>query len=326
MKKWEASFVALLGEYGTEFVSGEELADKLGCSRAAVWKKVASLRKEGYPIEAVTNRGYRLNRDYEHRILLALRRADLLGIFTPIVLQSVVSTNLVAKNAGATGAKDLSVYVSARQKEGRGRRGKIWISDTEDGLWFSVIFRPKMNTAMAPMLTLLMGLCVSEALTEDFGANVGIKWPNDIVSLENGKKLCGILSETSIEDNDIVYAISGCGINISQDTFPDEITKTATSLRMEGITSSREEVLTAVLKKIATRYPDFVACPQAFIPAFRANCVSLGREVCVISEKNCTGKAIDITSFGDLEILLSDGSKKICTSGEVSVRGMCGYI
>ena len=326
MKKWETSFVALLSEYGTEFVSGEELAERLGCSRAAVWKKVANLRKEGYPIEAVTNRGYRLNREYEHSIILALRRAELLGIFTPIVLQTVASTNLFAKNAAAMDAKELSVYVSARQTEGRGRRGNKWISDSEDGLWFSVIFRPKMKTSMAPMLTLLMGLCVSEALREDFGANVGIKWPNDIVSLENGKKLCGILSETSIEDNDIIYAISGCGINISQDAFPDEIEKTATSLRMEGLASSREAVLTAVLKRIATRYPDFTTNPQAFIPAFRANCVTLGREVCVISEKKWTGKAIDITSSGDLEIVLSDGSKRICNSGEVSVRGMCGYI
>ena len=329
MSSWREELMSVLKDSGEQYVKGEELAERFGFSRAAVWKKISILRSEGYPIEAKTNRGYRLtakDREWEHQLRDALADAKMDGIFDVHVTDTTPSTNQWAREAGARGEKEIGVYAALRQTAGRGRRGRTWISDTDEGLWFSFLLRPQVEPRSASSLTLLFGLCILEAIQRICNVPVGIKWPNDIISLQNGKKICGILSETSMEDNRISYAVVGCGINVSQKSFPAEIEQVATSLLMEGVQIDNTVLLTAVLREAAARYPVYVNDPAAFIPEYRAHCATLGRKVRIESGTHEEGTAIDITGAGDLLVQLTDGTTITCTSGEVSVRGMLGYM
>ena len=327
MKPWRETLLSILAESGEEFLSGEQLAEKFGCSRAAVWKKISILRSEGYPIEASTHRGYRLlskSREFARQVEEALKSRGLEGVFDVIVVDATPSTNLMAREAGTSGAREFSVFAALRQTAGRGRRGRAWVSD-EGGLWFSILLRPDMDPRAASTVTLLFGLCILKALRETCGISAGIKWPNDIVSMLNGKKICGILSETSMEDNLISYAVVGCGVNVSQETFPPEIESVATSLYLEGVRVSGADLLAAILAETALRYPEFVRNPKAFLPEYRANCATLGRPVRIESAVPEEGTAQDVSESGDLIVRKKDGTIVTCSSGEVSVRGMLGY-
>ena len=329
MKSWREELLADLAKSGEKYSKGEDLALRFGCSRAAIWKKITVLRDEGHAIEASTNRGYRMRRsdaEFERRLREELELNHLKDTFRVFVTDSTPSTNLLAREAGMRGEEDLSVYVALQQTSGRGRRGRTWISNTDDGLWFSILIRPDAETRMASSLTLLFGLCIFEAFMDVCPIPLGIKWPNDIISLRNGKKLCGILSETSMEENRVSYAVVGCGINVSQESFPEEIKDVATSVRLEGAQVSKAALLCAILRQIALRYPEFRKNPGAFLPEYRANCATLGRPVRIESFDPQEGIALDISQAGDLMVRQSDGTIVTCTSGEVSVRGMLGYL
>jgi BirA family transcriptional regulator, biotin operon repressor / biotin---[acetyl-CoA-carboxylase] ligase len=329
MSSWREELLGVLKESGEQYVKGEELAERFGFSRAAVWKRISILRSEGYPIEATTNRGYRItarDREFEQKVMDALEAEKITGIFDIHVTDTTPSTNLLAREAGARGEKEVGVFAALKQTAGRGRRGRVWISDTDEGLWFSFLLRPQVDPRSASSLTLLFGLCIMDALQLICNVPVGIKWPNDIISLQNGKKICGILSETSMEDNLISYAVVGCGINVSQKSFPAEIEAVATSLLMEGVKIDKTVLLTAILREVASRYPAYIKDPAGFIPEYRTQCATLGRIVRIESGTRDEGTAIDITSAGDLLVRWTDGTTITCTSGEVSVRGMLGYI
>ena len=344
MKPWREELLDVLSKSGAQYVKGEELAERFGFTRAALWKKISILRSEGHPIEAITNRGYRMasrDREFEQEIREELQKNHIDDVFAVSVTDTTPSTNLLARAAGAREAglreagariaspgedKKIGVFIALQQSAGRGRRGRTWISNTQDGLWFSFLLRPKVEPRTASTLTLLFGLCILKAIQSICSIPAGIKWPNDIISLQNGKKLCGILSETSMEDNSISYAVVGCGINVSQKTFPEEIQSVATSLLMEGAKTARNSLLAAVLREVAERYPEFQKDPLGFLPEYRANCATLGRSVRIESGTYDEGTAQDITDAGDLLVRRHDGTTITCTSGEVSVRGMLGYM
>lgn len=330
MKPWREELLYELQESKEDFLSGEQLAARFGCSRAAVWKKISILRREGYPIEAVTNRGYRMTGGagaMRTAVLRELKAAGLEHVFSISVTDSTPSTNLLAREAGMRGDPEFKVFVTLQQTAGRGRRGRTWISEPDTALLFSVLLRPDMPPAEASMLTLLFGICILDALEGLCNIPVGIKWPNDIVSLQNGKKLCGILSETSMEENRISYAVAGCGINVSQNAFPPEIEDAATSLWLEGCEVRKEALLAAILREIAERYPEFLLAPSGFLPEYRANCATLGRKIRIAGDGGTKeGVAEDVDDKGDLLVQWTDGTREALSSGEVSVRGMMGYI
>jgi len=349
MKPWREELLSVLTKSGEQYVKGEELAERFGFTRAALWKKISILRSEGHPIEAVTNRGYRMasrDREFEQEIREELQKNRIDDVFAVSVTDTTPSTNLLAREAGlreagalAAGTRfpglreagpgednEIGVFVALQQTAGRGRRGRTWISNTQEGLWFSFLLRPKVEPRTASTLTLLFGLCILKAIQNVCSIPAGIKWPNDIISLQNGKKLCGILSETSMEDNLLSYAVVGCGINVSQTAFPEEIQYVATSLLMEGAKIAKTSLLAAVLREVAARYPAFQEDPSGFLPEYRANCATLGRSVRIESGTFDEGTAQDITEEGDLLVRRPDGTTITCTSGEVSVRGMLGYV
>ena len=309
------------------YVSGEALAKRLGCSRAAVWKNIAALRAEGHSILAVTNHGYCMSLPGEafcRNVQKKLSDANLDQLFDLHVREMTDSTNSDARKAGDQGVREFSVFVAMSQTGGRGRRGRTFFSDNRDGLWFSILLRPTLDLRAASSVTLLFGLIVLRAVEELCHIPVGLKWPNDIISLQNGKKVCGILSETSMEENRISYAVVGCGLNLSQSSFPEEIQDVATSVLLLGAQIEKEEILFRILKETAERYPAFIQDPTSFLTEYRANCVTLGRRVRVESNPPFEGLAEGVSSLGDLLVRTDDGVLRTCTSGEVSIRsGKC---
>ena len=203
-------FIRLQGRI--RFGEGEELAERFGFTRAALWKKISILRSEGHPIEAITNRGYRMasrDREFEQEIREELQKNHIDDVFAVSVTDTTPSTNLLARAAGAREAglreagarianpgeeKKIGVFIALQQSAGRGRRGRTWISNTQDGLWFSFLLRPKVEPRTASTLTLLFGLCILKAIQSICGIPAGIKWPNDIISLlrQSGYRCWGV--------------------------------------------------------------------------------------------------------------------------------------
>ena len=315
--------MSILRAGGDTFISGEELAQRFGCSRAAIWKNIAELREEGVPIEAVTHMGYRLlspEKSFLSNSIAALQRRGIDHRIRLTVSPVTVSTNNDAREAALTGEPEFSVFVSLRQTGGRGRRGRGFISDDTGGLWFSLLLRPPMELREASRVTLLFGLAVLYALDRLCHISVGLKWPNDIISLQNAKKLCGILSETSMEENRISYAVIGCGVNVAQTRFPPEIEEVATSLRQMGAGIEREELLACILEEFIGLYEEFLLNPQSFMPRYRARCATLGHAVRVLGAASFDGVAETVTDDGDLVVKDTDGIRHIVSSGEVSIR------
>ncbi len=331
MNDWQGDLIRALSEAKGGYLNGAQLAKRLGCTRSAVWKRMNRLRRDGYPIEALSNRGYRLGSEAER--FTGQFEDSFSGeegtkkIFSVHVTDVAESTNRLAREAAEKGAAENEVFVALYQSAGRGRRGRTWISAPGEGLCFSVLIRPRISTEVSGMLSLLFGLCVFRAIRELYRIEIGIKWPNDIVSLMNGRKLCGILAETSFEDNRLSFAVIGCGVNVLQHHFSDPLRETATSLLMEGVPEPSSPVLLAsVLRHFSRMYPKFLLDPNGFLGEYRRNCVTLGREVHVVGEKERIGTALDINSQGELIIRYPDGTETAVSAGEVSVRGMAGYI
>ena len=230
-----------------DYLSGQQLCGMLGVSRTAVWKAVGELREEGYVIEAVRNRGYRLVEGAD--VITQAELASMLHtqwIGTRLeYFDETDSTNIRARKLAEEGAPHGTLVVADRQTAGKGRRGKSWVSPAGTGIWMSMVLRPVMSPMSASMLTLIAGLSVVRGVKESTGLEAMIKWPNDAVL--NGKKICGILTEMSTEVECIRYVIPGIGINVNIDDFPEEIRATATSLKLEaGRSIKRSLVIAAV--------------------------------------------------------------------------------
>lgn len=307
------------------FVSGEEIGRQLSISRAAVWKGIRKLRQEGYEIEAVTNRGYRLispETMYNRQELETGMKTRYMG--HPIYFYAETdSTNNRIRQLAVEGAAEGTLAVAEVQTMGRGRRGKQWSSPVGSGAWFSLLLRPDIPPAEASVLTLLGGLAVCRALEDISGMQPVIKWPNDI--LLNGKKLVGILTEMDCEMSQVHFVVLGIGINVNTKAFPPELEEVATSLFLEsGKTFSRKLVVQKTMERLEEYYDIFLAA-GGFVPLldeYRRRCVTLGREVTVLEEKSFLATALDVTPEGELLVRRSDtGEEMVIYSGEVSIRG-----
>ena len=309
------------------YLSGEELSRRLGVSRSAVWKAVARLRSEGYPIASAPRRGYRLDGPpdlLEKGTILAGLKTQTFGRSLS-VFKSVDSTNEEAKRQAAQGAPHGAVFLAERQTGGKGRLGRHWDSPPGEGVWMSLLLRPAGPPAEASVLTLLAGLAVCNALRGECGCDAWIKWPNDIVA--GGKKLCGILTEVAAEMDRIHWAVVGIGLNANQGAFPDEIAWKATSLRLEtGRRVERSAVLRRILLELEEAYRLYYEERRpGFLEAYQARCISLGRRVRAERGGNpLEGEAVAVTAEGDLLLRCGNGRLEAVRSGEVSVQGIYG--
>lgn len=315
-------------ESGMEFVSGEELSKQLGVSRAAVWKHIKALREEGYNIESVNRKGYRL----------AERPSDLLTsnnicheLDTDIIGKKVISfetidsTNNYAKQI-ATNENEGTTIVSEEQTSGRGRLGRHWHSKSHEGIWMSIILKPNIVPYKAPFITLIAGASIAKALNT-LGVNTKIKWPNDVIV--NGKKICGILTELSAEIERINYVVLGIGINVKTMEFSSEIENIATSLYKEGYNLSRVDVVKAIIKEFETLYFDYIHKNSKLetLKVCRNYSAIIGKKIYIIQgEDRELVKCIDINEDGNLIVEKDNGFIKEIVSGEVSIRGEKGYV
>ena len=331
--KTDKSDILTLLRNSRDYVSGQQLCDQLVVSRTAVWKAINQLKEEGYRIEAVSHKGYRLLESPD-----VLSRSEVLSRLKTkwagqqlFYLEETGSTNIDAKRYAEEGEPHGTTVIAEKQNAGRGRRGKYWESPPGSAIYMTIMLKPDFAPDKASMLTLVMALSVAEAITEATGLQAGIKWPNDVVV--NKKKVCGILTELNVETDYIRHVVIGVGINVNNgapEEFPEEIRETATSLRIEaGTPFSRAELLERVLERFEKNYDTFVTTLdlRLLIEAYGRYLLNLNMEVNVLDPKGSyTGVARGISTTGELLVEKEDGEMKTVYAGEVSVRGLYGYI
>lgn len=238
------------------------------------------------------------------------------------------STNTRAKELAKQGAPQGTVLIAGRQSAGRGRMGRTFQSPDGQGVYLSVILRPDCAPTELMHLTCAAGAAMVQAVEQTAGIRPQVKWINDLVV--NGKKLGGILTEMSVAHGKVEYAVIGIGINCLQtrDDFPAEITDMATSLSLAAEKPVPPHVLAAAMiehlwKMQATLFTD----KQRWMSEYKENCITLGKEIQVIrGEEIRPGRALDIDDDGGLLVQYPDGTTQTVASGEVSVRGMYGYV
>ncbi|MDK2808708.1 MAG: BirA family transcriptional regulator [Clostridiales bacterium] len=314
---------------GDTYVSGQKMCEELSVSRTAVWKAIRQLKEEGYEIESVTNKGYHLVSIPN----LVTREEILEKIKTRFIAKQVYyqeevdSTNTVAKRLAEEVASDGLLVTSDLQTGGKGRRGRSWDSKKGSGIFMSLILKPELEPMYASMLTLVAALCVAKGILELTGLSAQIKWPNDIVV--NKKKVCGILTEMNAELDFIHYVIIGIGINVNTKEFPDEISHMATSLYLETRKElNRSALICLVMEQMEVYYERFLEYRSMapFLEEYNALLVNQGQQVKIINNKEeMVGISKGINEKGELLVETTQGEIAVM-SGEVSVRGMYGYV
>ena len=282
----EEEVLALLRGHGEGHLSGEAMSRTLAVSRAAVWKAVEALRRDGYQITSAPNRGYRLAGGPDR-----IRAGELAGALAGrtvgrelVCLETVDSTNTEVKRRAAAGAAEGLAVLAEGQTAGRGRRGRSFQSLSGKGLYLSVLLRPAVSLAELSQLTAWTAVAVCRGIQSCCGAEPQIKWTNDI--LLNGKKLCGVLTELELEAESAApsHVVVGLGVNVSQTAadFGPELADIATSLELEGFSVRRAELAGQILAALDDLYAAFPAGKADYLSDYRARCATTGREVLLL--------------------------------------------
>ncbi len=301
------------------YVSGERIASEMGVSRAAVAKAVSQLRQEGFQIDAQPKRGYLLQ-GYPERLsedgvrsLLPQALADRVTV-CPVI----DSTNSELKRRAADFAPAGSVVIAEQQTAGRGRMGRSFVSPPDSGIYLSILLRPDSRPEALMSLTAQAAVAVSRAIAGVCGVFPDIKWVNDLQL--SGKKICGILTELSIEAESgrVAYAVVGAGINCNQraEDFAEELQQIAGSIfSATGKRVDRNRLAAALVRELAA-LPD-----PSLLEDYRAHCVTLGKEIVILhGETRTEARAVGIGPNAELLVVFPDGSSGSVNSGEVSVR------
>ena len=324
--------LALLRERPGEYLSGEAMSRTLGISRAGVWKAIEGLRQEGYTIASAPNRGYRLE-DAPDR----LRVGELFGLLSDarvgsqlMCLDVVDSTNTECKRQAMSGAQEGLVVTAEEQTGGRGRRGRGFQSPKGKGLYLSALFRPDLEPGQVSDFTAWVAVAVCDGIEACCGIRPQIKWTNDIIL--NGKKLVGILTELSLvsETNTLDYMVTGIGVNVNQavEDFSPEIQEMATSLSMVlGRPVRRADLAAQIILALDRMYAGYPEDRAEYLKKYRAGCITTGHQVQLITPAaRRQAFALEIDDDFNLVVELYNGKKETISAGEVSVRGMYGYV
>lgn len=326
--------LSILEEKKGSTVSGEELANQLQVSRAAIWKAIQELRKEGYTIDAITNRGYSLSSESDvlsiQGIQPYLRHQEVSDKIQ--VFKTLESTNQTAKRLALDGAPVGTAVISEEQTKGRGRRGRSFFSPSDSGIYMSMLLEPRFDVSKSVLITTAASVAVCKAIEKVCGIDCQIKWVNDVYY--RNKKICGILTEavTDFESGHIESIILGIGVNFStaKSAFPQELTETAGSL-FEGISTgeiSRNRLIAEIIDQVLTINDQLES--RAFIPEYKKRSFVLGKDIRVFqtitpasdpdAEEAPIAKAVDIDDDGGLVVQYQDGSIATLNSGEISIR------
>jgi len=316
----KSGVLAALEKRRGEVVSGQELGDSLGVSRAAVWKAVSELRGDGYDISAEPGGGYRLAPESDVlseagvRAWLPKELGESVRVF-----RSVGSTNTEAKRLALDGAPHGAMAAASEQTAGRGRYGKTFYSPMNTGVYLSVVLRPRESRMSdVQMSTIAAAVAVCRAVEKLTGLSPQIKWVNDLYL--GGKKVCGILTEamTGVESGEIDSVIVGIGVNCTTADFPDELSGKAGSLGARGLSRNRlaAEILLELLAAVGQ-----IGEP-GLIGEYRRRSLMLGKNVTFDrGGTEVSAKVLDINDRGNLVVRTPSGEILALSSGEVSVRG-----
>lgn len=312
------------------YISGQELCNRFGVSRTAVWKAINQLKEAGYEIEAQQNKGYRLMAAPDlmtEAEIKSLMHTDWVAKEV-LYFDTIDSTNTKAQELAEKGYPSGTLVVADKQESGKGRRGRSWVSPSGTGIFMTLMIKPDINPNNASMLTLVAALAVAKAITSVTGEEALIKWPNDIVV--NGKKVCGILTEMNAQFDYINHIVVGIGINVHNESFPEEISQMASSLMIEagGKRFHRAQIIAETMSYFEQYYDTFLKTQDlsALAREYDELLVNRNKSVRVLDPKEpFDGKAMGITPKGEL-IVDTWESRKLVSSGEVSVRGIYGYV
>lgn len=312
------------------YISGQELCNRFGVSRTAVWKAINQLKEAGYEIEAQQNKGYRLMAAPDlmtEAEIKSLMHTDWVAKEV-LYFDTIDSTNTKAQELAEKGYPSGTLVVADKQESGKGRRGRSWVSPSGTGIFMTLMIKPDINPNNASMLTLVAALAVAKAITSVTGEEAMIKWPNDIVV--NSKKVCGILTEMNAQFDYINHIVVGIGINVHNESFPEEISQMASSLMIEagGKRFHRAQIIAETMSYFEQYYDTFLKTQDlsALVREYDELLVNRNKSVRVLDPKEpFDGKAMGITPKGEL-IVETWESRKLVSSGEVSVRGIYGYV
>ena len=319
---YKEKILNLLRSSRAGFISGEELARKCGISRTMVWKHIKSLEREGFGIEAVPSQGYKIT-----TVPDILRQGDIRpGLRTTIIgkkihfLSEVTSTNTLAMEMAADGTPEGTVVIAETQTGGKGRLGRKWISP-KGNLYLSVVLRPNIPMHKAPLITLTGAVAVASAIRTTCGLEAGIKWPNDI--LLSGKKVSGLLTEMSAEQDRIRHVVLGIGVDVNMEMgeLPAEVRSVTTTLAAEaGAKINRTMLLQQVLRDLETWYEKFLINDAEVLDEWKKLNTTVGNRITVSG----TGEALDglaqgVDGDGRLIVRLDNGTIRTVAAGDVTI-------
>ena len=320
----------LLQEKPGAFLSGQALSRNLGISRAAVWKAIDSLRRDGYTIEARPGLGYRLTSAPDVLVEREVRRCLSPGTGCPDLrcLEEVDSTNSYLKREALAGAASGTVAVANCQSAGRGRMTRSFQSPPGRGVYLSVLLRPHLPPGELLGVTGMTAVAVARAVERTAGVRPGIKWTNDLVL--NGRKICGILTEMALEGETQMTQslVIGAGVNVSHtpEDFGPQVSRMATSLAQEGYSVSRPALAAAMIEELYRLVGSLGGDTSQWVEEYRRDCVTLGRTVRLLwTDRQVEAQALDVDGQFGLVVRLENGTETTLRTGEVSVRGLYGY-
>lgn len=303
------------------YISGEEIAERLSVSRNAVWKGIKSLREEGHIITAVTNKGYCLSENsnvFTAQSVYGNLSSELQEKLSISVVSVVGSTNTELKTLAEQGGADGTVLIALEQTAGRGRLGRSFYSPKDTGLYMSILLRPELSASDSLYVTTCAAVAASEAIDKTAGVESEIKWVNDIYL--RGKKVCGILTEASIdfESGGLNYAVLGIGINLTTADFPDELKEIAASVSLKK-TDIRPFVSAEFLNSFFGYYKNLKEC--AFFSEYRRRSMLIGKDISFIRGNDIfNGRVIEIDDKVRLVTQLENGEITAFSSGEVQLK------
>ena len=315
--------LALLWEARDEYISGAELAGQLGVSRTAVWKAIGQLKAQGYLIESVTNRGYRLSSRSDVLSAAGVEKYLKNQSLNIRVVDTVDSTNAAMKRMAAEGAPQGSVLIANQQSAGRGRMGRSFFSPPGTGIYMSLLLRPRMDAQRATLVTASAAVAVAEAIEQLSGEPVQIKWVNDV--LFHGRKVCGILTEAAMdfESGLIDYVVPGIGVNtaVPAEGFPEELQGIAgAAFGIEQV----PELRCRLAAEILNRFMGYYAClgSRACYEAYKSRSVVIGKDVQLLSpgKEALPARVLDIDEDFALVVRTEDGQVQRVNAGEISLR------
>ncbi len=313
----------LLWKNADRSVSGAELAEALSLSRTAVWKAVEQLRAEGYVIESAPRRGYRLRSESDVLSATGIRKHLQSPELRLEYFREIDSTNTALKARAARGEAEGLALVAGRQTRGRGRMGRSFYSPGDSGVYLSLLLRPALSAAEAARITACAAVAAAETIEELSGRQARIKWVNDV--LVDGKKVCGILTEASLdcESGLMNHVIVGVGVNALEPAggFPEELREVAGAVFPgKALPELRCRLAAGILDRLWTLCRRLPA--EDPYEAYRSRSLVLGQDVLLLSPEKAPvpARVLDLERDYALRVELADGSRRLVRSGEVSIR------